>query len=196
MTPVFDRSELLIVLALPDEAQGHFDTLQSDVVFTGIGKINAAHALTRRLTERRATGRLPRLVLNFGTAGSGHFDTGSLVACRRFVQGDMDARALGFELGHTPFESGPHELVFPALFAHLPEGVCSSADRFDTSGGQCEVVDMEAYALAKVCRLEEVAFACAKYITDGADHNAATDWHASLPRAAEQFVRLFESLVT
>jgi adenosylhomocysteine nucleosidase len=46
---------------------------------------------------------------------------------------------------------------------------------------------MEAYALAKVCHLERARFACAKYITDGADTSAATAWQRNLPRAAAAF---------
>jgi adenosylhomocysteine nucleosidase len=41
---------------------------------------------------------------------------------------------------------------------------------------------------------ENVPFACAKFITDGADGSAASDWQANLPRAAEAFVRLFRDL--
>jgi adenosylhomocysteine nucleosidase len=53
---------------------------------------------------------------------------------------------------------------------------------------------MEAYAYAKVCRLEGARFACAKYITDGADHAAAGDWSANLSAAAAAFWRIFASL--
>ena len=56
----------------------------------------------------------------------------------------------------------------------------------------CEVIDMEAYALAKVCHLEGAAFGCAKYVTDGADGSAAEDWQRNLPRAAEVFWQLYE----
>ena len=53
-----------------------------------------------------------------------------------------------------------------------------------------------AYALAKVCALEEISFACAKYITDGADHAAANDWQGNLPQAAAEFFTLYRRLVT
>ena len=77
------------------EAQGRFEALDVPVLFTGIGKVNASHRLTRALTEARAAGRRP-LVVNFGTAGSRRYPTGTLVECRRFVQRDMDVRGLGF----------------------------------------------------------------------------------------------------
>jgi len=51
----------------------------------------------------------------------------------------------------------------------------------------CDVVDMEAYALAKVCTLEEIRFTSVKYITDGADDNASVDWESNLKHAAKCF---------
>jgi hypothetical protein len=44
----------LVVMALPLEAQGVFEQAGIAVLYTGVGKVNAAMALTRRW---RATGR-------------------------------------------------------------------------------------------------------------------------------------------
>jgi adenosylhomocysteine nucleosidase len=189
--------DLLIAIALPDEEQGVLRAAGHDVLFTGVGKVNAAAALARRLAERRLAGRVPRLVVNFGTAGSRHFDTHALVGCDRFVQRDMDVSPLGFPRGHTPFDDHGSELAFTARFPHLPAGRCGTGDSFETGpvALACDVVDMEAYALAKVCRLEGLDFACAKYITDGADHAAAGDWQSNLPRAAAGFRVLVDGLI-
>jgi adenosylhomocysteine nucleosidase len=189
------QRSLLVVLALEIEAQGRLESEGAPLLFTGVGKVNAAHRLTRRLLEERHEGRDP-LVVNFGTGGSRRFKTGSLVACRRFVQRDMDVTGLGFGPHETPFEDVPRELEFPETFPGLEHGVCGSGDRFEAveSIPSWDVVDMEAYALAKVCFLESVPFACAKYVTDGADGSAASDWKANLPRAAQAFVELFREL--
>jgi adenosylhomocysteine nucleosidase len=182
-------------MALEIEAQGRFERENVPVLFTGIGKVNAAHRLTRRLVEEARQGRQP-LVVNFGTAGSRRFSTGALVACRRFVQRDMDVTGLGFAPHQTPFEDVPLELEFPEIFPALDHGVCGSGDRFEAHerDPSFDVVDMEAYALAKVCFLDNTPFACAKFVTDGADGSAASDWEANLPRAAEAFVGLFRDL--
>jgi adenosylhomocysteine nucleosidase len=58
---------------------------------------------------------------------------------------------------------------------------------------ECDVVDMEAYALAKACRLERAPFACAKYVTDGADHAAADHWRDNVHKAAEAFLDLYRA---
>ncbi len=190
-------SELLVVMALPEEEQGLLAAEGAPLLFTGLGKINAALVLTRRLVELRLTGRLPRLVVNFGTVGSHKWPTGSVVASHRFVQRDMDVTPLGFAHGHTPFDEHGGELVFAPVFHHLPQVVCGSGDNFETAaaGQACDVVDMEAYAKAKACLHEGVAFASAKYVTDGADEGAAAEWTSNLPRAAAAFRDLYRELV-
>jgi len=188
---------VLVVMALEIEAQGLFRARGADVLFTGIGKVNAAYRLSRRLAEERAAGATP-LVVNLGTAGSRHFKAGSVVACRRFVQRDMDVTGLGFALGHTPFETAvPAELEFPEVFSELPHATCGTGDRFEAHSEALswDVIDMEAYALAKVCFLDGVPFACAKFITDGADGNAGRDWQANLPMAARAFLGLYEEVL-
>jgi len=187
----------LVVIPLEIEAQGLFESAEIPVLYTGLGKVNAALALARKLAMLRARDQLPELVVNFGTAGSRTFATRSVVACRKFVQRDMDVTGLGFALGETPFESLPAVLEFPARFAHLPEGVCGTGDRFETGqiGMPCDVIDMEAYALAKACLAENVPFAFVKYISDGADHTAADDWQQSLPGAAAAFLAAYRELL-
>ncbi len=187
----------LVVIALEIEGQGLFERAEVSVLYTGLGKVNAALMLARKLATLRAQGQLPELVVNFGTAGSRTFATRSVVACRKFVQRDMDVTGLGFALGETPFEPLPATLEFPAVFKHLPEGVCGTGDRFETGeiSMPCDVIDMEAYALAKACLAENVPFASAKYISDGADHTAADDWQQSLPAAAAAFLALYRELL-
>jgi adenosylhomocysteine nucleosidase len=187
----------LVVFALRSESAGVFEAAQVPVLYCGVGKVNAAIALTRELC-RYGQRVLPMpQVLNFGSAGSRHYRTGTLVESHEFVQRDMDVGGLGFELGVTPFDEAPARLRFDPLFAHLPTAVCGSGDSFATGdiGMECAVVDMEAYALAKVCWLEKAPFACAKYVSDGADHTAADDWRRNVHKAADEFLSLYRSVV-
>lgn len=185
-------------MALPAESAGVFQAAGIEILYTGVGKVNAAIALTRRLAHLSREGRGPPLVVNFGTAGSARIPAKTLVACRRFVDRDMDVAALGFAPGVTPFDELPPMLEFPAVFAGLPEAVCGSGDSFATSdhGPACDVVDMEAYALAKACRSEGAGFACAKYVSDGADENAAAHWKENVAGAADRFLALYRELVS
>ena len=183
----------LVVMALPAESDGVFEAAGVPVLYCGVGKVNAAIALTRELRRYVHDGRRPPAVLNFGSAGSRVHATGSFLACHEFVQRDMDVSGLGFALGVTPFEDTPARLCFEPRFAHLPAAVCGSGDSFSmvAAAVECGVVDMEAYALAKVCWLENAPFACVKYVTDGADHAAADHWRDNVHKAAEEFLRLY-----
>jgi adenosylhomocysteine nucleosidase len=188
---------LLITMALPLESQGVFERTDVPVLFTGIGKVNAAYALTRRLAEYRCRGESLPHVVNFGTAGSQRWRTGSLLECTAFIQRDMDVTGLGVALGTTPFEDVPARLDVEPKFNHLPAGTCASGDSFVVSAcaHDCDVIDMEAYALAKVCYFERCRFTAVKYVTDGADHSAGVDWERNLQHAADLFLDLYERLM-
>lgn len=187
------RANPLVVMALEAESAGVFEAAGIAVLYCGVGKINAAMTLARELGRYECAQEPAPLVLNFGTAGSRTHATGTFLACHEFVQRDMDVRGLGFELGVTPFDEAPPLLHFEPLFASLPRAVCGSGDSFVTAAGDvpCGVFDMEAYALAKVCRSHAAAFGCVKYVTDGADHAAAADWQSNVHKAAERFLELY-----
>ena len=186
----------LIVMALPQESRGELERAGAHLLYTGVGKVNAAASLARQLAELRCTQMSPPLVVNLGTAGSRSIAAHTLVACDRFSQRDMDVSGLGFPPGVTPFDDTPAVIQFPPVFTQLPQTHCSSADSFatDLHAVDGDVVDMEAFALARVCVAEGLPFACAKYITDGADGDSAAHWQAALEAAARSFAALYASM--
>jgi adenosylhomocysteine nucleosidase len=192
-----DLPNTLVVVALRGESAGVFEAAGIPVLYCGVGKVNAAMALARALAPYTLQGQAMPLVLNFGSAGSRVHLTGTLVGCHEFVQRDMDVSGLGFALGVTPYDEAPPCLRFDPVFKHLPSAVCGSGDSFATAATdmECGVVDMEAYALAKVCWFDKAPFACAKYVSDGADHAAADDWQRNLHKAADEFLSLYRGVL-
>jgi adenosylhomocysteine nucleosidase len=160
---------MIILTALQEE----IPTLHTEdhVFVTGLGKVNAALQATKLILEHQ-----PSLVINFGTAGSVSSEyTHGLVECTGFVQRDMDCSPLGFAKYATPFEAGHHMIGVSGI-------ICGTGDSFLTDVGGLpeagvDIVDMEAYAIAKVCRDLGVSFRCFKYISDAADENAGEDWN-------------------
>ena len=167
----------LIVVALEDELPSiHVPGWR--VLYTGVGKINAAIAATEACLVHR-----PEHLINYGTAGGLRPGLRGLVRVHHLMQRDMDVRPLGFPLGHTPFDVTSHiELGGSGV-------TCGTGDHFVTSPPelQTDIVDMEAYALAKVCRHLGMTFHCWKYISDQANDAAPTDWATHVAHGLHAF---------
>ena len=99
-----NKNDILIVCAFERETVGQLDDW--DVLYTGVGKVNATLKLTQRLHSSHLyyLPLMPKLVINYGTAGSRELPVGELVDCTQFIQRDMDATQFGFLRGQTPFE--------------------------------------------------------------------------------------------
>ena len=95
----------------------------------------------------------------------------------------MDVRALGFALGQTPFED------YAEILAGTGGLSCGTGDQFVSAPPELtsDVVDMEAYAIAKVCKKKGIKFRCFKYISDNADSNSSTDWKENLKKGSNLF---------
>ena len=180
----------LVVCALKDE----FKTKSSkiDLLYTGVGKINAAISTTKYLSKRTP----PEYVINYGTAGSKTIEVGKIVDCTRFIQRDMDATVLGFKKYETPFDTKYPKIIDFSFFEKNPINLyltCATGDSFINSEDlhTGDVVDMEAYAIAKVCFKYDIPFISFKFISDGADADANINWEKNINNGEN----LFKSMV-
>lgn len=175
----------LFVFALEKEAGNEFN--EENVTFVGVGKINATYNLLKAIQKHK-----PDLIINLGTAGSTEFNKGSVVCCTEFIQRDMEVTALGFQKFETPFSIDPVILKYGIEMENLPKGICGSGDQFEMEHKNPEynVIEMEAFALAKVSKNEKIPFLCLKYISDGADGGAAEDWVEQVKYAALSFRKI------
>tara|TARA_B100001094_G_scaffold274082_1_gene280826 strand:+ start:175 stop:699 length:525 start_codon:yes stop_codon:yes gene_type:complete len=171
----------LFVAALKEETPG-LNFFQH----IGVGKINATYNLNKLIHRFK-----PTEIINYGTAGAIKKDISGLVECTKFYQRDMDARGiLNLKLGETPFDN-INEII------NSDEGLsCGSGDSFVTKKIEMnvDVVDMEAYAIAKVCKLENIKFRCFKFISDNADENATSDWIENCKNGAKLFKKKIEEI--
>ena len=182
------HEDLIILVALEDELPR--DTLSDfRIEYTGVGKVNAAFKATEIIGQHA-----PKLIINYGTAGSLRPGLNGVVEAARFIQRDMDASPLGFKAGETPFDE-VNELSFGR------EGLSiGSGDNFVDYSPEmaADLVDMEAYALAKVCHLKKVDFLCFKYVSDTADEKASQQWKENVSAGKiafkEQLPRILKSI--
>lgn len=174
----------IILIALRDEAPELAN--RDDVFFTGIGKVNAA-ARTAELIERYR----PKRIINFGTAGGITVGTG-LHLVTKFVQRDMQCFKLGCVPGQTPYEPGGVILDIGG------DGLtCSTGDNFVTDPNleiPADLVDMESYAIAKICYQRNIKFLCYKFVSDQANANAYKDWAEMISAGQQQYIDLLEQL--
>ena len=196
-----NRKDILIVCGLEEETVGELEDYQT--LYTGVGKVNATLKLTQRLhsSHLHYLPLMPKLVINYGTAGSRELPIGELVDCTKFIQRDMDCTGFGILKGQTPFEDT--EIVLDSNSEFNPIGkhyVCGTGDNFvDNIEDEIEyidVFDMEAYALAKVCSYYYVPFISFKYITDNADEHSVGDWKDNLGKGVIQFKERVLDLLT
>ena len=147
--------------------------------YTGVGKINATYNLTKIIHKYK-----PDEIINFGTAGAIDQKLSGIIECTKFYQRDMDVSGLmNLKIGQTPFDN-INEIV------NAERGYsCGSGDSFVQGNVtiKVDIVDMEAYALAKVCKLENINFRCFKFISDNADETAKADWVKNCKKGAELF---------
>ena len=178
------RQEVLLIVALKEELPRNL-LPQFNIEYCGVGKINATYKALEIISKYE-----PKLIINFGTAGSLRKNLFGLHEVSHFFQRDMDATALGFKIGVTPFEER-------SVIDFGRTGLsCSSGDNFVSSPPELktDLVDMEAYAIAKVCVLKNVQFMCFKYVSDNADESASKSWKANASLGATAFKDMIKNL--
>ncbi|EJN09747.1 5'-methylthioadenosine nucleosidase [Herbaspirillum sp. YR522] len=185
--PPTQLAATIVLTALPNELAAADAPAGVEVVYCGVGKVNAALHATRIILERR-----PSLVINFGTAGKIDARHDGLLEVATVLQRDMLAMPLA-ERGVTPLMSPAEQ---PArLDSGYPGVVCGTGDSFVSSADEwlleqgVDLVDMELFAIARACRHFGVPWRAFKFITDGADEGAADDWQSRVHLGAELFWR-------
>ena len=205
------KDNILITVALKIEFQGEIPD-NCDLIYTGVGKVNAAYNLTRKLESMNT---LPSYIVNYGTAGSKNLKIGEIVDCTRFIQHDMYLKEFGLNPGQTAFEFDQYEQNEPPVILNFKSEnknpikknyICASGDKFVTKfednfldiektyNEKISVIDMEAYALAKVSYLYKIPFISFKYITDNLNSTGVSDWEQHVKHGANQFTELLTKI--
>ncbi|WP_373731719.1 5'-methylthioadenosine/S-adenosylhomocysteine nucleosidase family protein [Bacteroides heparinolyticus] len=163
------------------------EEVQIGYLRTGIGKVKSAFYLAEAINHG-----LPDLVINVGTAGTIRHRVGAVFVCRRFIDRDM-RKLTDFGVEYEIDSSGL--LAQKGYCLHWQkEGVCNTGDTFLTelSDVEGDVVDMEAYAQAMVCRAKNVPFISVKYVTDIIGQNSVRHWEEKLADARKKLGEFFE----
>lgn len=125
-------------------------------------------------------GNLPELVVSLGSAGSRSLAQCGLYQASSVCYRDMDASALGFPRGQTPFLDLPAVMPLVTItglsIASLSTGAnVVSGSAYD--GLDADMVDMETYAVLRACQSYGVPLLALRGISDGVtDIGQLSDW--------------------
>ena len=162
-----------------------------NVCYTGLGKVRAAVAAYEHLSAMSYD-----LAINLGTCGSHKLPSGQIVEVTAFVERDVDLSAVGIAPGFFPGTEG-RMTAAKKVFNDLQGVTCGSGDCIDLKPPEvdCDIYDMEAFALAFVCKKFSVPLMALKVVSDGSNEDTFRDWKKNLDQAQGHLInRLYEIL--
>ncbi|TDD48476.1 nucleosidase [Kribbella antibiotica] len=170
-------TDYLVVSAIAGEARYVPDGLP--VLITGVGKTQAAVAMTRALATRDTS---DLVVLNVGTTGALRDGLSGIYLPSSVINHDLNADAIR-AIGLDPQEELPVDGGDGTVLASGDVFVADPVVR-DRLAERAHLVDMEAYGVVYACREFGVPVKVVKHVSDAAD-DAAFDWPAQVDASAK-----------
>jgi adenosylhomocysteine nucleosidase len=179
LTKIANKS-VLFVMAVEAEYGPHLRTRFTPLM-TGVGPVEAAMVLSSFLTHLDAQNATPDLVISVGSAGSRHLEHTGVYQVKSVSYRDMDATAIGFEKGVTPLLDLPAILEIPIRIEGIPSASLATGASVVTGAAydaiNADMVDMETYALFRVCTGHGVPLIGLRGISDGkSELTQMADW--------------------
>ncbi len=166
-------------------------------VMIGVGPVEAAVNTSRALALRAES--LPELVVSLGSAGSRVLDQCGVYQASSVCYRDMDASAIGFPAGVTPFLDLPRTLPLEPLVPGLNPATLStganivSGSDYDTIAE--DMVDMETYAILRACQAYGVRLLALRGISDGrTELRKLRDWTQYLQIIDERLAKAVDMI--
>jgi adenosylhomocysteine nucleosidase len=194
----------VIAIAMKDEAA---TLIQSDdkiqfldndhlLVITGIGKVNAARALTEVIFHYDVDE-----VINIGVAGgTTPYQVNEVYAVDRAYFHDVDATEFGYEKFQVPgmpasYQSDPDLMKHIQSKLQLKTADLYTGDEFVTKHkGFTGLIDMEGTALYQVCHTYEIPIVSIKIISDIIEHDTDLYNEYNMNDAANKIKTIIQTL--
>lgn len=172
--------DILYVMAVAQEYGPHLQA-RINPLMTGVGPVEAAVTVAARLAELVAAERLPHLVVSLGSAGSAVLEQGAVYQASSVSWRDMDASALGFEPGVTPFLGLPSIMPLGHPIPGVQQASLSTGSDIVSGAAYrriaADMVDMETYAVLRACQRFNVPLIALRGISDGREElRTLGDW--------------------
>jgi adenosylhomocysteine nucleosidase len=172
--------KVLFVMAVDAEYGPHLKKLFVPFM-TGVGPVEAGVMLGAELGRLKALDALPDLVVSLGSAGSRSLEQTEIYQAVSVSYRDMDASALGFEKGATPFLDLPVTVPLPLRVPGIREASLSTGGAIVSGAAynaiDADMVDMETFAVLRACQLFGLPVIGLRGISDGAaELKHVNDW--------------------
>jgi adenosylhomocysteine nucleosidase len=140
-------------------------------LITGVGPVEAAAAVAEALAGLQAENALPDLIVSLGSAGSRTLDHARVYRIASVSYRDMDASALGFPNGETPFPRLPAALPLTEGPEGLPTARLATGGSVISGAGydavDADMVDMETFAVVRAAARFGVPVIGLRGVSDG-----------------------------
>lgn len=176
------KMEFRIITALEEEFD--YPKYKSRINYSGVGKVNAAITAMEVIDDYD-----PEVIINFGTCGALKPSMSGLYKCGIFQDRDLVG------------EFSPNIITTDETGC-----ICSTGDRFldeypfkgVKADGSLEpdLVDMEAFAIASVCKKYNIKFVCYKFVTDYVNKESSSDWKANIGRGKSVFRKQLDDYIS
>lgn len=175
---------VLCVMAAPAEYGAELQA-RIQPLFTGVGPIEAAVALTAVLARLEAEGALPDVIVSLGSCGSRDLDHAAVYQASSVSWRDIDASPLGFPKGVTPLLDLPPVLPLPCPIPHLPTARLSTGANVVSGAAydaiDADMVDMETFALLRAAQSFGTPLVALRGVSDGrSELTKLEDWTSTL----------------
>lgn len=185
----------IFIIALPEEVDYTSNVLGCPIIFSGVGKINAAIAVYKAYLHRC------KEIINIGSCGSLKLKPGEIVKVDAVFQ-DIDCTPLS-NYGETLGERFSDRII---LNEESQINTCFTTDYFFDINQKEKyskfyldmvekntIFDMECFSLAKVCKTFDIKFSSYKWVSDDGD---ASHWKENCKVGFEKVKKLLNEQYT
>jgi adenosylhomocysteine nucleosidase len=151
--------KVILVSASPFERYNETEINGIPILAVGVGKVNAAQRMTQIILEEE-----PDVVVNFGSCGNlKDYKIGDVLKVGTVIN-DFETYGLTNEEREIVIDENADVKLFTTDHFYQPFENYSSW--FNQNINKCDLVDMEGFALAKVCKDFDIPFHSFKWVSD------------------------------
>jgi adenosylhomocysteine nucleosidase len=163
----------IFIVAVEKEVNNINNIFGCPVLFSGIGKINATIATYNAYNSGYTE------IINIGSCGSLNTQIGEIVKIGSVYE-DIDVTPLS-DYGTIPFDNSDKEIIiennnikcFSSDYFYDHNQISKYSDYYKNMINNCNVFDMECFAIAKTCKKLNLKFSSYKWVSD---NGKSSDW--------------------